>query len=81
MQVTVKFFAFFRQITGVDHLSVVLAEGATIAELLNLLSRKFDNLSFESERPVIMVNHTNALPQTILKEGDNVLLLPVLEGG
>ena len=81
MQVIVKFFSFFRPITGTDRLSVDLVEGATLAELLNLLSEKFDSPSLASHPAIMMVNHKNALPETILREGDDVLLLPLLGGG
>ena len=81
MQVNVKFFSYLRQITGTDQLSVDLAEKATVADLLKSLNEKFDGLSIKDERTSIMVNHKNVFPHTILKEGDQVLLLPIMEGG
>ena len=81
MQVTVKFFSFFRHIAGIDQLSVDLPEGSALAELLNALSEKFGSPSFITEKAVIMVNHKNAFPETILKDGDDILLLPLLGGG
>ena len=81
MKVTVKFFSFFRHIAGVDQLSVDLPEGASLAELLNALSEKLGSPSFTNEQVTMMVNHKNAFPGTILMEGDNVLLLPILGGG
>ena len=81
MQVTVNFFSYLRQITGTDQLSIELAEKATVADLLKSLNEKFDGLSIKDERTSIMVNHKNVFPQTILKEGDKVLLLPIMEGG
>jgi molybdopterin converting factor small subunit len=81
MRVSVKFFSFFRQIAGIDQLSLDLQEGADLAELLNVLSKKFDSPSFKDEQVTMMVNHKNAFPGTILRDGDNVLLLPLLGGG
>ncbi len=81
MQVTVKFFSFFRPIAGTDQLSIELPEGATLTELLDSLSEKFASPSFRTDAAMIMVNRKNAFPETILKEGDDVLLLPVLGGG
>ncbi len=81
MQVTVKFFSFFRHISGADQLSVDLPEGTTLGELLNSLSEKLDSSSLRSERAMMMVNHKNAFPETILREGDDILLLPLFGGG
>ena len=47
MKVTVKFFSHFRQIVGVNELSVDLDGDATIAGLLNSLSERFDNPAFQ----------------------------------
>ena len=81
MQVTVKFFSFFRHIAGTDQLSIDLPEGATLAGLLNALREKLDSPSLTNEGVIMMVNHKNASPETILREGDDVLLLPILGGG
>ena len=81
MQVTVKFFSHYRQMAGVDQLSVDLDGDATMAGLLNSLSERFDNPAFQDDRVVFIVNQTKANPETVLKDGDTVLLLPVLGGG
>ena len=81
MTVTVKFFAHFRQIVGTDQLAVDLNGDETIAGLLNALSERFDNAALKDERPVLFVNQKHAKQDTILKDGDTVLLLPVLGGG
>lgn len=81
MKISVKLFSFFRQYAGVDHMTVDLADGATIADLLSGLSEKFNNPAFKTQKPLIMINNENALPQSILKEGDVVHLLPILGGG
>lgn len=81
MKVTVEFFSYFRQIVGADQLSVDLDDGAAIAGLLNSLSERFDSPALKNDRAVMMVNQKNALLETILKDGDRVLLLPILGGG
>jgi MoaD family protein len=81
MKVTVKFFSHFRQMVGTDQLSVDLDGGVTIASLLNSLSERFDNPALKNDRAVLLVNQKNAFPETILKDGDSVLLLPILGGG
>lgn len=81
MQVTVKFFSFLCQIVGTDRLSVDMADGALVSELLDSLSRQFDNPLLKNDQIVILVNQKNASLQTILNENDYVILLPVLGGG
>ena len=82
MQVTVKFFSFFRPIAGTDQLSIDLPDGATLARLMTCLTERFNAPIFSSnEGTIMMVNRKNAFPDTVLKEGDDVLLLPVLGGG
>ena len=81
MQVTIKFFSFFCQIVGTDRLSVDLADGAVVSDLLNSLSNQFDNPLLKNEQVVILINKKNTSLQTILNENDNILLLPVLGGG
>jgi molybdopterin converting factor small subunit len=81
MQVHVKFFSFIQKWAGTDRLQVDLTEGATVATLLEILGEKFHNPSLKDQPLSIMVNQNVVLTQTVLKEGDQVLLLPIMEGG
>jgi molybdopterin converting factor small subunit len=81
MQVIVKLFSFFCQIAGTDRLSVDLADGASVSDLLNSLSIQFDNQLLQNEQIVVLINQKQASLQSILNENDYVLLLPVLGGG
>jgi molybdopterin converting factor small subunit len=81
MQVTVKFFSFFSQIAGTDRLSVDLADGTSVSDLLNYLSIQFDNQLLKNDQVVILINQKQASIQSILNENDYVILLPVLGGG
>jgi molybdopterin converting factor small subunit len=81
VKVSVKFFAHFRRIVGADQLSVNLDGDTTMAGLLNTLTEQFDNPAFRDDAAVAIVNQTKAGPETVLKNGDSVLLLPVPGGG
>jgi MoaD family protein len=81
MQVTVKLFSYFRQIAGTDQLAVDVAEGTTAADLLDLLSERLDSTALKDKSASLMVNQRNAAPETTLKDGDEVLLLPIVGGG
>lgn len=81
MKVTVKLFAHLRSIAGTDQLRVELDEGATVAELLQHMSKTIDSPALTDNSTSAMIGHKNAERETILKEGDEVLLLPIIGGG
>ena len=81
MEVTVKLFAHLRKIAGTDRLQVALDEGATVADLLDRLSSTIDSTALKDNSASVMVDHRNAEPETLLKDGDEVLLLPIIGGG
>lgn len=81
MLITVNFFSFFRYIAGRDQLSIELIHGATLVELIKALNEKFRSPAFSDKWTVMVVNQKNVLPETELREGDEVFLYPVLEGG
>jgi MoaD family protein len=81
MKVTVKLFAHLRSIAGTDQLRVDLVEGATVSELLDHLSKTIDNPALTDNSASVMVDQKNAERETILKDGDEVLLLPIIGGG
>jgi molybdopterin converting factor small subunit len=81
MHITVKFFTYYRSITGTDRLTVDISDGANIDELVERLRSQFDSPSFTLERAMPLVNKKRATPQTVLKEGDEVLLLHLMSGG
>ena len=81
MEVTVKLFAHLRTIAGSDRLCVDLDEGATVSELLDHLSKTIDSPALTDDSASVMVDQKNAERETILKDGDEVLLLPIIGGG
>lgn len=81
MKVTVKFFSFLQRITGEARLSIELPERAALSDLVSVLHRQFDGLASVMDQVVLLVNQQSVAPETILREGDDVLLLPFLGGG
>jgi molybdopterin synthase sulfur carrier subunit len=81
MEVTVKLFAHLRNIAGTNQLRVDLVEGATVADLLDNLSKTIDSPALTDNSTSVMIDHKNAGPETILMDGDEVLLLPIIGGG
>ncbi len=91
MAVTVKFFAYFREVFGGRELDVPAAEAATLGALLDRLGdtpqRRAELLAGTGLKPhlVVMVNGA-PLPadrplEIALKDGDVVAIFPLLGGG
>ena len=80
MIVTVKIFAASRPYAGREALPLELPEGAQIADLVRVLREQFGNL-LEGEGITFLVNQQPATQETVLFDGDTVLVLRPLSGG
>jgi molybdopterin synthase sulfur carrier subunit len=91
MAVTVRFFAYFRDVFGGREIQVPAAEAPTVGALLDRLgdtpSRRAELMAGAGLKPhlVVMINGT-PLPaarplETPLKDGDVVAIFPLLGGG
>ncbi len=91
MKVTVRFFAMFREVFQARERDVVMAEGATIADLLESLctsSKERDEL-FENGtlKPFLIIlkngrhiQHLEGLA-TVIENGDVISVFPAVAGG
>jgi len=91
MKVTVRFFAMFREVFQARERDVVMAEGATIADLLESLcpsSKQRDEL-FENGtlKPFLIIlkngrhiQHLEGLA-TVIENGDVISVFPAVAGG
>jgi MoaD family protein len=94
MTVTVKFVGSLRHVSGVNELALTLKDGFSIKELMTEIARELPELKrnlidsqLEDPRPnaLILVNGReisvlNGLA-TNVKDGDEVVLVPVVHGG
>lgn len=79
MQVSVLVFGVLKEWLGAQQTSVEVPEGATVAELLSLLS---EGRAADVLRGIaVSVNAEFALRDRVLKAGDEVGLLPPVSGG
>ena len=76
-----KFFASYREVLGKDELEKELKENTNISTLLELLRKEHHELGSLSETLIVAVNREYAAHDTILKDGDEVALLPPVSGG
>lgn len=93
MKVKAKFFAFIREVAGVNEVEVEVEDDTTIVDLIKKLSerlpQKFREFVFEghevSKNIIILVNGKGISEldglETKLKSGDEVALLPPVSGG
>jgi molybdopterin synthase catalytic subunit len=81
VKVTIKLFARVRDLIGTGTLEREVADGATVADLLETLQAEFPEVAQATARLIISVNKEFADPQTGLSEGDEVALFPPVSGG
>jgi molybdopterin synthase catalytic subunit len=81
VQVAVKLFGAVREAVGEKELSVALPEGARVRDLVALLARDHEAVDRLGERLATSVNLEVVPRETILRDGDEVALLPPVAGG
>ena len=81
MQLSVRFFALYRERAGCGLASVEVAAGATVADLVGAVRQQFPRLAPPEVQIVVAVNQEYAEPDTLLREGDEICLIPPVSGG
>ena len=80
MKCRIKAFGISREIVGGRNIEFEVTEGQTVAELKKYLMKKYPPL--EALRSVyIAVNNEYANDQDIVREGDEIALIPPVSGG
>lgn len=81
MQVSVRYFAIVREITGRDSETRLLPTNATAGDLLDLLATDYPVINQVRQSSMLMVNQEYAQPDQRLVDGDEVALIPPVAGG
>ena len=81
MELVVRFFALYRERAGRNTYSVLLPEGATVADLTSEVRRQFPMLAPPGVQIVVAVNADYAQPEETLHPSDDVCLIPPVSGG
>lgn len=81
MNVKVKLFAAFREVVGAKEEDLDLADGTTVAGLLDDYIRRYPALARYKEHIILSVNREYGAPSRVLKEGDEISFLPPVSGG
>ena len=81
MQVTVKFFATYREVVGSKERKVRLGDRATLRDLLDAVYAGHPRLKAHEGTMLLAVNHEFREPSVELRDGDEVALMPPVSGG
>ncbi len=81
MDITVRFFALYRERAGRNAVAMELPEGATVADLTAEVRRQFPMLAPPQVKIVVAVNADYAETDVVLQSGDDVCLIPPVSGG
>jgi molybdopterin synthase sulfur carrier subunit len=94
MQITIKFIGAFRGITGKNEMPSIFEGSTTLKEVVRKIIKESPQLErvlidpeLEDPRPntLILVNgkEINVLNglETVLKEGDEIVFVPIIHGG
>jgi len=80
MSITVLLFASYADALGVPSVSLELAAGATVSDVLAQIAARPGG-SVLPARPLVAVNQRYAAPSTPVSSGDEVALIPPVAGG
>jgi MoaE-MoaD fusion protein len=81
MQVRVLFFGVIKDMAGQTGTTIELGVGASLDDAFQLCQAKVPGLARFAGSIAMSVNHEYAGPQALLKDGDEIALLPPVSGG
>ncbi len=79
--ITVKLFAAFGEAYGVSELTVELPPGTPVSQVLESSIAQYPQLEQWRSRTRFGLNMEFVPPDTILQDGDEVVLIPPVSGG
>jgi molybdopterin synthase catalytic subunit len=81
MRVRILFFGMLKDLLVKASDSVEVADGSSVRDMLTEYARGFPQLKEALPSLAVAVNQHYAVPETVLKQGDEVALLPPVSGG
>jgi molybdopterin synthase catalytic subunit len=81
MSVRVLFFGHWRDRAGTGELSLELPDGSRVADAAKALEMSNPALAGVLEKVRVAVGEEFAMPETVLKNGDELAFLPPMSGG
>jgi molybdopterin converting factor subunit 1 len=81
MNVRLLFFAVYRDLAGAEQLTLELPAGATAGDAIRVLRAGGGGLARLPEAPAVAVNREYVDLTSVLRDGDELALLPPVAGG
>jgi molybdopterin synthase catalytic subunit len=81
MKVRLRLFAVLRERSGVSNAEIDLPEAATVSVAMDEVGRRFTTIADLLPKVVAAVNLSYARPETLLRDGDELALIPPVSGG
>lgn len=81
MLIKVSFYSYFKDLTGCSQVTEELAEGSTLADLLERISVRFPKAATLQNSTLLAVGLEYQNRSYILKDNDEVSLFPPVQGG
>ena len=81
MELSVRFFALYRERAGCSVTRVAVPEGATVADMVACVRALYPRLAPPDVQIVVAVNEEYAEPETPLHANDEICLIPPVSGG
>lgn len=81
MRVRVRLFAAYREIVGRGDVRWTGNAGTTVDALVEDLIRRHPRLAGHRDSMILAVNHEFAPPDAVLRDGDEVAIMPPVSGG
>ena len=81
MTVKVKLFAILRERAGAGEISKEIQDGYTIGQLWESLQKDYPKLAGPTFRLLYAVNQNYVTAEEVLKDGDEVAIIPPVSGG
>jgi len=80
-KINVKFFSLFKENLGESERTVLFTEGSTVNHIITVLKKQHPKLAKLIDCSFVALNEEYTLPNTTLKDGDNMAIIPPVSGG
>lgn len=81
MRISVKFYSYFKDLTGCAETTESLADGSTLAALQAQLAKEFPKLAPMKNSTLVAVGVDYQPRDYVLKDGEEVSFFPPVQGG